>query len=264
LKAAAILEPIFKQQPEHPGVAHYLIHSYDYPPIAKHGMDAAIRYDRIAPDAPHALHMPSHIFTRVGAWKESVRSNRASAEAGSDKTFDKWHAYDYLVYAHLQQGEDAAARKVVADAMNNPARVDHFATAYAYAAMPAEIVLERGDWKAAAKLDVAPADGFPWQKYPHAESLNAFARGLGAAMSGDTAAARSELDRLQKLRDVTASRKLGYWVEEIEVQAGIVQGMTLVRGRQTRRLPRGAAGLGHPRGCDREARRDAGAPDSCT
>ena len=229
LKAAAILEPIFRQQPDHPGVAHYLIHSYDYPPIAKHGMEAAVRYDRIAPDAPHALHMPSHIFTRVGAWKESVRANRASADAGTDSTFDKWHAYDYLVYAYLQQGEDTAARKVVTEAMSNPARVDHFATAYAYAAMPARVAVERGDWKTAANLPIAPAEGFPWPKYPHSESINAFARGLGAAMIGDADAARSEIGRLQKLRDVTASRKLGYWVEEIEIQAAIVEGMTACR-----------------------------------
>ena len=227
LKAAAILEPIFKQQPEHPGAAHYLIHSYDYPPIAKHGLEAAKRYGEIAPDAPHALHMPSHIFTRVGAWQDSVRVNRASASAGTDKTFDKWHAYDYMVYAHLQLGEDAAARKVVAEALSNPARVDHIATAYAYAAMPARLAIERGDWQAAAKLDVAPADGFPWAKYPQAEAINAFARGLGAAMSGDPAAARAEVARLEKLREVTASRKQSYWVGEIEVQAGVVQGMAL-------------------------------------
>ena len=234
LQAARILEPIFKQQPEHPGAAHYLIHSYDYPPIAKHGLDAARRYDKIAPDAPHALHMPSHIFTRVGAWQESVRSNRASASAGTDKTFDKWHAYDYMVYAHLQLGEDSAARKVVAEAMANPARVDHFATAYAYAAMPARLAIERGDWKTAANLDVAPADGFPWAKYPHAESLNAFARGIGAAKSGDPAAARAEIGRLEKLREVTASRKLGYWVEEIDVQKGVVQGLALcAEGKST-------------------------------
>jgi Tfp pilus assembly protein PilF len=227
LKAAAILEPIFKLQPDHPGAAHYLIHSYDYPPIAKHGLDAARRYGDIAPDAPHALHMPSHIFTRVGAWQESVRANQASAGAGTDKTFDKWHAYDYMVYAHLQLGEDAAARKVVAEALGNPARVDHFATAYAYAAMPARLAVERGDWKSAAKLEVAPTDGFPWAKYPQAEAINAFARGLGAAMTGDAAAVRVEVARLEKLREVTASRKLAYWVEEIDVQAGVLQGMAL-------------------------------------
>jgi hypothetical protein len=225
LKAAAILEPIFKQQPDHPGVAHYLIHSYDYPPIARHGMEAAKRYGEIAPDAPHALHMPSHIFTRVGAWQDSIKVNRASARAGTDKTFDKWHAYDYLVYAHLQMGEDSAARQVVTEALGNPARVDHFATAYAYAAMPARLAVERGDWQSAAKLELAPADGFPWAKYPHAEAINAFARGFGAAMAGDAAAARVELARLEKLRDTTASRKLAYWVEEIDIQANLVQAM---------------------------------------
>jgi len=225
LKAAAVLEPIFRQQPEHPGVAHYLIHSYDYPPIAKQGLDAARRYDKIAPDAPHALHMPSHIFTRVGAWKESVKSNRASANAGTDKSFDKWHAYDYMVYAHLQLGEDGAARKVVAEALGNPARVDHFATAYAYAAMPARMSLERAAWKDAAKVELTPGAPYPWAKYPHAESINAYARGIGAAMSGDTAGARAELARLEKLRDVAAERKLGYWVEEIGVQAEVVRGL---------------------------------------
>ena len=227
LKAARILEPIFRQQPDHPGAAHYLIHSYDYPPIARHGLEAARRYGDIAPDAPHALHMPSHIFTRVGAWQESVRSNQASASVGTDETFDKWHAFDYMVYAHLQLGEDATARKVVSEALANPARVDHIATAYAYAAMPARLAVERGNWQEAAKLDLTPRDGFPWAKYPQAEAINAFARGLGAAMTGDAAAARVELARLEKLRDVTAGRKLAYWVEEIDIQAGMIQGMGL-------------------------------------
>jgi tetratricopeptide (TPR) repeat protein len=132
-----------------------------------------------------------------------------------------------MVYAHLQLGEDAAARKVVTDALANPARIDHIATAYAYAAMPARLAIERGDWKAAAKLDIAPTDGFPWAKYPQAEAINAFARGVGSAMSGDAAAARAELTRLEKLREVTASRKLAYWAGEIDVQAGVVQGLAL-------------------------------------
>jgi hypothetical protein len=225
LKAAGILENIFQQQPEHPGVAHYLIHSYDYPPIAAKGLDAARRYGKIAADAPHALHMPSHIFTRTGAWRESIESNRASAQAGTDKTFDKWHAYDYMVYAHLQLGEDAAARTVVSEALGNPARIDHIGTAYAYAAMPARLALERGDWKTAAQLPLRPTD-FPWEKYPMAESLNAFARGIGAAMSGNAAAAGTEIARLEKLRDVAASRKLGYWAGEIDVQASVVRAVT--------------------------------------
>jgi tetratricopeptide (TPR) repeat protein len=225
LKAAAILEPIFRQQPQHPGAAHYLIHSYDYPPIAHKGLDAARRYGAIAADAPHAQHMPSHIFTRTGAWKESIRSNQASVNTATDRTFDKWHAYDYMVYAHLQLGEDAAARRIVSEALGSPARIDHVGTAYAYAAMPARLALERAAWQTAANLPLTPSDGFPWAKYPMAESLNAYARGIGAAMSGNPTAARTEVTRLEKLRDVAASRKLGYWAGEIDVQAGVVRSL---------------------------------------
>lgn len=225
LKATGILEPIFKAQPEHPGVAHYLIHSYDYPPIAAQGLDAARRYDKIAPDAPHALHMPSHIFTRVGAWKESIESNRASARSGGDKSFDKWHAYDYMVYAHLQLGQHGAAREIVSDAQRNPARIDHVGTAYAYAAMPARLALERGAWKEAATVSLFPAaDEFPWKKYTFAEAVNAYARGLGAALSGDAAGARAELARLQALGTATA---VPYWKEQIAIQADVVQGLAV-------------------------------------
>lgn len=223
LKAVEILEPIFRVQPEHPGVVHYLIHSYDYPPIAAQGLDAARRYGKIAPYAPHALHMPSHIFTRVGAWKESIESNRASARSGGDKSFDKWHAYDYMVYAHLQLGQHGAAREVVSDALRNPARIDHPATAYAYAAMPTRLALERGSWKEAAAIELFPtADAFPWKKYTFAEAINAYARGIGAAMSGDAAGARAQLARLQALGEAT---KVPYWIEQIAIQAEVVQGL---------------------------------------
>ncbi len=226
LKAAKILEKIFLDQPDHPGAAHYLIHSYDYPPIAKKGLKAALRYGEIAPGAPHALHMPSHIFTRVGAWRESIESNRASARAAGDKGFDKWHAYDYMVYAHLQLGEHDAAREVVAEALKNPARIDHPATAYAYAAMPARFALERAAWKDAAALELfPPANDFPWQKYTFAESVNAFARGIGAAMSGEAPAARAEVERLEKLRATTG---VPYWAEQIAIQAEVVKGLALV------------------------------------
>jgi tetratricopeptide (TPR) repeat protein len=222
LKAARILEPTFKRQPDHPGVAHYLIHSYDYPPIAKHGLDAARRYSAIAPDAPHALHMPSHIFTRVGAWKDSIESNRASAHAAGDKGFDKWHAYDYMVYAHLQLGQHQAARQVTDEALRVSQHVDHPATAYAYAAMPARLLVERGDWKAAAGVPLYAADVFPWKKYTFAEAINAYARGIGAAMSGDAPAARREAQRLEQLRDAT---KVPYWRGEVDIQAAVVSGL---------------------------------------
>jgi len=226
LKAAKILEPIFVAQPEHPGAAHYLIHSYDYPPIAQHGIEAAKRYSKIAPDAPHAQHMPSHIFTRVGAWRDSVESNRVSAKVDADRTWNSPHAYDYMVYAHLQLGQDRAARAVIDHALAVPKKVDHFVTSYAYAAMPARYALERGDWKTAANLPLEPpADAIAWKKYPQSEAMNAFGRGIGAAMSRDPAAAQVEVKRLQALRDAAAAMKLGYWVEQIDIQAEIVRGL---------------------------------------
>ena len=229
LKAARILEPIFIEQPEHPGVAHYLIHSYDYPPIAQQGLDAAQRYSKIAPDAAHALHMPSHIFTRVGAWRDSVESNRESARVDADKTFNSVHAYDYMVYAHLQLGQDQAAQSVIRHAQAVPKKVDHVAAAYAYAAMPARYAVERGDWKAAASLPLdPPADGYVWKKYPQAEAINAFGRGLGAAMNKDPGAALVEVKRLQALRDALTEMKLGYWVEQVDIQAEVVRGAATV------------------------------------
>jgi hypothetical protein len=226
LAAARILEPIFLKHPDHPGVAHYLIHSYDYPPIAPKGLDAARRYSKIAPDAAHAQHMPSHIFTRVGHWRESVESNRQSARVDGDRTTNSPHAYDYMVYAHLQLAQDRAAAEVLAHARRVPAKPDHVAAGYAYAAMPARLALERGAWPEAAALPLEPgADAYPWKKYPQAEAINAFARGVGAAMGGNAAAARLEIARLHALRDATAERKLAYWAEQIDIQAEVVRGL---------------------------------------
>lgn len=233
LKAGKALEPLFAAQPDHPGVAHYLIHSYDYPPIAKHGLAAAKRYAQIAPDAPHALHMPSHIFTRVGQWQDSIEANRASAKAASPTVFDGHHATDYMVYAHLQLAQDQAARQAMEQSLARPS-VDHFAAAYAYAAMPARLALETGNWKAAASTALTPAAGaYAWQKYPQAEAINAFARGVGAARAGDSAAANAEHARLQALRDVAKERKIGYWAEQIDIQAQVVQGLSLLADRKT-------------------------------
>lgn len=226
LGAARLLEPIFVRQPDHPGVAHYLIHSYDYPPIARQGLPAAQRYAQIAPDAPHALHMPSHIFTRVGDWESSIRSNTASAKVAPPGSMNRMHAYDYMVYAHLQRGEDAAAGAVIAESRRAERYGDNFAVAFALAAMPARIALERGDWKAAAALPLVPAAAsYPWSKYPQAEAINAYARGVGAARAGDAAAARAEAQRLRALRDRLAERKLGYWVEQAEIQREVVEGL---------------------------------------
>src|SRR5947207_1210344 len=159
LKGAAILEEIAKRQPQHPGVAHYLIHLYDYPPIADKGIEAARRYAKIAPDAPHALHMPSHIFTRVGYWQESIESNMASGRSAqtAGDFHDELHAMDYLVYAYLQLGQDKKAKDVI-DEMNTVAGFTEGSLPgpYGRAASPARYAMERGDWKAAAALDLRP------------------------------------------------------------------------------------------------------------
>src|SRR6201982_1485111 len=160
LKGAAILEPIFKRQPQHPGVAHYLIHLYDYPPIAEKGLDAAMRYAKIAPAAPHAQHMPSHIFTRVGYWKESIAANQASARAAkADKAAtDQLHGQDYMVYAYLQLAQDNNARAVI-DEMAKSASFgpEERGGPFALAASPARYMVERGDWRGAAELEVRPS-----------------------------------------------------------------------------------------------------------
>jgi hypothetical protein len=233
LRAARTLEPIFAKQPEHPGVAHYLIHSFDYPPIASQGLNAAKRYAAIAPDAAHAQHMPSHIFTRVGHWKDSVDSNRQSARVDADRSLNSPHAYDYMVYAHMQLAQDRAAGEVLSHLRGVATKHDHVAAAYAYAAIPARLAIERGAWAEAAALSLDPAAGaYPWKKYPMAEAVNAFARGVGAAMSGDAAAAGVEVARLQALRDTARERKIGYWAEQIDIQAEVVRGLGACAARR--------------------------------
>ena len=217
LKAAGILEQAFAEQPNHPGVAHYLIHSYDYPPIASHGLSAARRYTGIAPAAPHALHMPSHIFTRRGYWQESIDSNRASAAAAKNH-FDQLHAMDYLAYAYLQMAQDLAAKRVLEEALAIPKiNVENLVPGYALAAIPARYTLERSRWADAASLSL-PASDFPWSRYPQAEAVLVFARGLGAARSGKATGARTDIARLEVLRGALEGAKLSYWAEQVEIQ----------------------------------------------
>lgn len=231
MRAGAILEPLFQAHPEHPGVAHYLIHTFDYPPLAAHGHEAALRYAEIAPDASHALHMPSHIFTRLGLWQDSIASNRAGVEADGGATFYSQHDYDYMVYAHLQLAQDGAARKAMENALATDT-IDHFGAAFAYAAMPARLALESGDWKAAETTALRPsAAAYPWSKYPQAEAVNALARGIGAARGGDAVAAREQQARLHALRDATA---VPYWAEQIDIQADIVGALALCADGNTK------------------------------
>src|ERR1700729_1218987 len=214
LKGAAILEPIWQRQPMHPGVAHYLIHLYDYPPIADKGLTAAFNYAKIAPNAPHAQHMPSHIFTRVGYWKESIAANLGSVSAAkaSREAADQLHGQDYLVYAYLQLSQDNAAQQVIGNVEATQPDPDSFAGAYARAASPARYVVERGDWKGAASLDVIQ------NKFPQTMAISYFARALGAARSGDPAAARADIAKLAEIRDGLREPKSNYWAEQVDVQ----------------------------------------------
>lgn len=223
LTSAKILEQLFPRQPNHPGIAHFIIHAYDFPAIADHGLAAARRYASIAPDSPHALHMPSHIFSRVGSWRESIDTN-ARSHAASNKDRDAFHAMDYMVYALLQLARDGEARKWldVAGADRKPDE-DARQIAYAGAAIPARYALERGDWAAASQLALHPAAGqLDWNQFPEGEAVNAYARGLGAARRGDADAARVELARLAALRAAMVAQKKDYWAVQADIQIGAV------------------------------------------
>lgn len=221
LKAASILENQFRKYPDHPGAAHYLIHSYDAPPIAQKGLNAARRYADIAPAAPHALHMPSHIFTRVGAWEESAATNLrsiAAAKVGGEAN-ESYHASDYAVYAYLQMGRDAEALRIMQAAMKVAGTNPNRATApYASAAMPARYAIERGDWRAAMQLQAVTTN------YPFTDALTYFARAIGAIRSGNVAAAEKDAEMLAALHTKLVDAKNTYWATEVEVQRLTVAG----------------------------------------
>ena len=230
LKAAKILEGVSVAQPDHPAIAHYLIHSYDYPPIAQHGLGAARRYASIAPAVPHAQHMPSHIFTRLGYWQESVDANRQAFAAAMTSAgqlppgvapVDALHAMDYLMYAYLQMGQDAKAQGVLNEVMVLQRAPERQPEAYALAAIPARAILEPGRWSDAALLSL-PTFSYAWDRFPHAEAVLVFARGLGAARSGDVAGARRDADRLTELSAALVAQKQPYWVEQVEIQRQLV------------------------------------------
>ena len=214
LKSAAILEKQFKKHPNHPGVAHYLIHSYDAPPIAKQGVPAARRYAKIAPDAPHALHMPSHIFTRVGEWTASAATNRRSATVAQKNgdIEETMHALDYMAYADLQMARDNDARKAYDEALlMKPFNPGRFVAPYALSAMPARYTIERADWRAAAQLE-------PRQdKFPFTVAMTHFARALGAARIGDAVGAQKDVERLEALGGELKAAGNAYWAGEVEV-----------------------------------------------
>ena len=221
LKAGAILEKMFALQPNHPGLAHYIIHSYDYPPLADRALEAARRYARIAPDSPHAHHMPSHTFTRVGYWQESIDANIAAGEVARRQGIvgEELHAMDYRTYAYLQTGQDAKARELVAALPGVVSRLSGavqgsapLAAAYfAIAAMPARYAAERGAWEEAQQLVPAHTD------YPFTDALTHVVRALGAARAGNTAIAAASIAALQEITTDLTKRGEAYWAEQTAI-----------------------------------------------
>ena len=217
LKAAEILEHAFAEQPSHPGIAHYIIHSYDVPPLADRALDAARRYAEIAPAAPHALHMPSHTFTRLGYWQESIDTNLRSADAAmaDDSPPEALHAMDYMIYGYLQTAQDAGARDVV-DRMEeigksvDPRSGYGVAGFYAMAAIQARYTLERGDWAAAAALEPRRTST------PFVDAILYFARAVGAARSGNPARARDDVAQLVRARDALGANS--FWGTTVDIQ----------------------------------------------
>jgi hypothetical protein len=223
IKGAEILEPISKRQPQHPGVAHYLIHLYDYPSIAEKGLDAARRYAKIAPAAAHAQHMPSHIFTRIGYWDESIASNIQAARVAKEaKIHDQLHAMDYQVYANLQLGQDAKAKALIDEMSGITGFTETYLPGpYALAVSPARFAIERGDWKLASELQVRPSPLAQVQAITH------FARALGAARIGKPEAAHADIIKLDELRDKLRQAKDAYWSEQVDIEAQIASAFVL-------------------------------------
>jgi len=219
-RAGAILELLFAEEPDHPGVAHYIIHAYDYPALAQRALDVARRYAKIAPDSPHALHMPSHIFTRLGLWQESIDSNLASIASAKKNNApeDELHAKDYLIYAYLQGAQDREAKGALeAPPSGRGDDPQDFAWLYAMGTSPARYAVERHQWAEAAALAVPP-DTFPGGRWAWTEANLHFARALGLSHTGKTEAARTEVLKLASLRDTLTEVNDKYWADQVEIQ----------------------------------------------
>src|SRR5437870_52136 len=246
-RADSILEPLFRREPRHPGLAHYLIHTNDVPQLARLGLYAARRYAEIAPDVPHAQHMPSHIFTRLGLWDDDIASNTRSVAAAHKFEDERhlnalWdqrgHAWDYMAYAYLQQGRDAEAKRVVDEAAAVTAvyPLGSLTNAYALAALPARYALERGRWREATTLAVRPSP--EWRA---AEALTHFAHRPGAGGAGDTAGARAAISALDDIErtERAAGGAHAYWAGQVRIQRLAVSGWLAC----TRSDTAGAVGL---------------------
>jgi hypothetical protein len=235
-QAADLLEPLYHAYPQHPGIPHYLIHAYDNAELAPRGLPAAKAYSQIAPSAPHALHMPSHIFTRLGLWEDSITSNLAARDAAHQQgdTGEELHTMDYLVYAYLQSGRDKDANQVIQQLENMPKlNVGDFKIAYASTAMPVRYAVERGQWADAA--GIVPSAGAP----PQVVAIAVWARGLGLARSGRAAEARTEIDRLRQIEEQLRTSGNDYWA----TQVGILRREVMAWSAQADRKPDQAAAL---------------------
>jgi hypothetical protein len=211
--AAALLEPIFRDKPDHPGIAHYLIHAYDSTELASRGLVAARAYSKIAPSAPHALHMPSHIFTRLGLWEDSIASNRAARQAAHDQgdVGEELHAMDYLTYAYLQRGQEADAEQVVA-ALRVMSRLlgNDFKAGYAATAMPVRLAIERRRWSDAALLQPLP------ESPPHVAAIVYWARAVGNARADSPKAADADIAKIETCRQQLQASGNTYWARQTE------------------------------------------------
>jgi hypothetical protein len=241
-RAAALLEPIYRTQPEHPGAAHYLIHAYDSAELAPHGLAAARAYSKIAPSAPHALHMPSHIFTRLGLWDDSIASNQAARAAAHDQgdRGEELHAMDYLTYAYLQRGRNADAERVVADlrVMNAAALGSDFKAGYAATAMPVRIAIERHAWGDAADLQAPPASA------PNVAAIVYWARAMANARSGRPQAAQPDIAQIESARGQLQAAGNTYWATQVDVldkEARAWQLAAMASAAESTRLLRQAA-----------------------
>ncbi len=232
-QAAEILNGNLPRREDHPGIAHYVIHSFDYPALAHLAVPAAKAYAKIAPDSAHALHMPSHIFVRLGMWQDTIESNLASAAAGRNQvmktnpgaaSWDALHAYDYLAYAYLQRGEDDKVARLLEEVRAvSSLDLDNFAGYYAIAAIPSRSALERRRWSEAAALNLQPST-LLWDRYAYAEAVIYFARAMGAARNGDVRRARQDVARLEELRQQLLGQQNSYWADQVEIQRLAAEG----------------------------------------
>jgi tetratricopeptide (TPR) repeat protein len=242
-RSAAIAKQVLQRNPGHPGAHHYTIHALDYPPMAEQALEVARSYGSIAPEVPHALHMPAHIFTRLGLWPESIDMNRRSADAALKHPADGkislhyLHALDYLAYAYLQRGEDGKAQTVLDElmALKGPYQT-HVASAYTFAAVPARLALERQQWAVAVALKPQTPSNYQWQINPAMEAITFFANGLGAAHTGDTMMAAQAVERLAALQQ-KAAKTSAYWAKQTEIQRLAVKAwLTYAEGKKDEAL----------------------------